>query len=228
MKDCEECIIANLCISKIQLFKDLNIEKTKDIYLSSEHKELKKSEIVFNIDDKIDHIIIIRHGKIKSSLYAEDGKEYIANIYVEGDIIGEDSIFLNQKFETNGIAIEDTGVCIIDKKIIKDLIVNDSEFSIKMIENLSNKLYKSQKLLEIVSIKDSYKRLAAFLLYRSSIVDSQLIELNQENIASSIAMSRETVSRKLTQLEKNGLIELLAYKKIHIKDKAELFKLTKI
>lgn len=116
MEECKECIISDLCISKIKLFKDLNIKKTKDIYLSSEHKEYKKNEMIFNIDDKINQIIIIIHGKIKSSLYDEDGKEYIANIYVEGDIIGEDRIFLDQKFETNGIAIENTGVCIIDKK----------------------------------------------------------------------------------------------------------------
>lgn len=114
------------------------------------------------------------------------------------------------------------------KKIIQNLIINDSEFSIKMIENMSNKLYQTQKLLEIVSIKDSYKRLAAFLLNRSNIVNSQFIELNQENIAFSISMSRETVSRKLTQLEKDGLIEISAYKKIKLKNKAELFNLAKL
>ena len=97
-----------------------------------------------------------------------------------------------------------------------------------MIKSLSEKVYETEKLLEILSIKDSYTRLAAFLAYRSKITKNEIISLNQENIALSINMSRETVSRKLSQLEKDGYIENQAYKKIRIINLSGIINLTNI
>lgn len=226
MKICEQCAGLGLCASKIQLFKSLGLEKIKHLSLTSVHKDFEKNELIFSEGQAINQIIIVRYGKVKTCMYDEDGKEYIGNIYLEGDIIGEDSIFIDKNYEMDGIAMEKTGICIIDEKVIKDIIYNDSAFSIKMIESLSNKLYLTQKQLEIASIKDSYKRLAAFLYHRSKLIDSDVIELNQETISSSISMTRETVSRKLSELEKNGYIELKAYKKIHIKNLPALHELS--
>ena len=228
MEICDLCDSRNLCLSKVKLFKELGVDESKSIYLTSIHKDYENGESIFNINDPIDKIIIVRYGKIKTSIYDENGKEYIANIYVKGDIIGDDSIFLERNYETNAFAINKTGICIIDKNTLKNILVKDTEFSIKMINNLSEKLYESQKLLEILSIKEAYKRLAAFLYFRGKLINSNIIELNQETIASSINLSRETVSRKLNELEKEGYIELLTYKKIKIKNNLGLINLTNL
>ena len=105
-------------------------------------------------------------------------------------------------------------------------MVKDHDFSLNMIKSLSEKLYDTEKLLEILSIKDSYRRLAAFLLYRAKMSKDNFVSLNQENIASSVNMTRETVSRKLSELENDGYIENIAYKKIRIKNISALEKLT--
>lgn len=203
MEICKECALEGGCISKIKLFKDLEIDESNSLLFSAVHKDYDKNETIFNSFDLIEKIIVIRYGKIKTSLYDENGKEYIGSIFSENDTIGEDSIFLNKTYEKNGIAIEKTGVCEIDKKVIKNILLHNPDFSIKMIENLSKKLYQTNKQLEIISIKNPYKRLAAFLLQRSRLINSSIIELNQENIAISTNMARETVSRKLAQLESN-------------------------
>lgn len=84
---------------------------------------------------------------------------------MEGDIIGENSIFLDNSYTSNGAAIENTGICQIDKNLLRNILVKDHDFSLNMIKSLSEKLYDTERLLEILSIKDSYKRLAAFLLH---------------------------------------------------------------
>lgn len=228
MKVCKDCGLNGSCIKKIKLFKDLEIDESKSLLLSAVHKDYDKNETIFTSSDLIEKIIVVRYGKIKSSLYDENGKEYIGNIFGDGDTIGEDSIFLEKTYEADGITIEKTGVCEIEKDAIKKVLLNNPDFSIKMIENLSKKLYQTNKQLEIMSIKDPYKRVASFLLQRSRLINKNVIELNQENIASSINMARETVSRKLSELEKDGYIELLAYKKIKIINLPALIELAKI
>ncbi|MDO5041452.1 MAG: Crp/Fnr family transcriptional regulator [Peptoniphilus sp.] len=226
MHTCDQCKAHNHCLSKVNLFKELGVDESKSIYLTAFHKDYEKNQRVFSFQDPMERILVVRHGKIKTLIYDEEGRENIIKIYLPGDIIGEDSIFLEKSYEATGIAIEKTGVCEIDKDTLRNILVSDINFSINMIKSLSRKLYESEKLLEILSIKDSYKRLGAFLVYRSNLTESGLVELNQENIASSINMSRETVSRKLSQLEEEGFIELLAYKRIKIKNLVGLINLT--
>lgn len=218
MEMCKVCKANGSCLSKINLFKEIGLDESKSIYLSANHKDYEKGASIFFVGDLIDKIIILRYGKIKTSIYDEDGRENIRKIYVEGDIIGEDSIFLDKYFESNGVAIEKTGICQIDKETLRSILVKDHNFSLNMIKSLSEKVYETEKLLEILSIRDSYKRLGAFLAYRARITKGNLINLNQENIALSINMSRETVSRKLSQMEEEGYIENQAYKKIKIKN----------
>ncbi|MDD7362850.1 MAG: Crp/Fnr family transcriptional regulator [Peptoniphilus sp.] len=219
---CKDCRNHGNCLSKIEIFKNLSPEESGELYKTAIHKDVEKNEEIFREGEPIDKIIIIRYGKMKSASYDLDGREYIRDIYTAGDTIGEDSIFVKSKFETGGITLEKTGICIISLASIKRLIFENPDFSIKMIENLSKKLYQSKNLVEILSIKDAYKKLGAFLLYRSKMIGKPLVELNQENIASSLSLSRETVSRKLSELEADGYIETLAYRRIQIVDKEGL------
>lgn len=226
METCKLCKANGRCLSKIKLFEELGIDQTKTIYLSAVHKDYNRGTSIFFDGDPIDKIIVLRYGKIKISNYDEEGRENIKKIYAEGDIIGDDSIFIDKYFESNGIAIEKTGVCQIDKSVLRSILVKDHDFSLNMIKSLSEKVYETEKLLEILSIRDAYTRLAAFLAYRARIIKDDTINLNQETIGQTINMSRETVSRKLSQLEKDGYIENQAYKKIKIKNLPGLINLS--
>ena len=165
MQTCNYCQKKGKCLSKIKLFNKLGVDESKNIYLSAVHRDLKKDESLFFNGDLVEKIIVIRYGKIKSSTYDDEGRESISKIYVEGDIIGENSIFLDNSYTSNGVAIENTGICQINKNLLRNILVKDHDFSLNMIKSLSEKLYDTERLLEILSIKDSYKRLAAFLLY---------------------------------------------------------------
>lgn len=226
METCKHCEASGRCLSKVKLFKELGVDESKSLYLSANHKDYERGDNIFSVGDYIDKIIIVRYGKIKTSVYDEDGREHIRKIYVEGDLIGDDSIFLDKYFESNAVTIEKTGICQIDKSAIRNILVNDHDFSLNMIVSLSKKVYETEKLLEILSIRDSYTRLAAFLVYRARIIKEDTINLNQETIGQTINMSRETVSRKLSQLEEEGYIKNQAYKKIKIKNLPALINLS--
>ncbi|WP_282929901.1 Crp/Fnr family transcriptional regulator [Anaerococcus sp. Marseille-Q7828] len=228
MQMCKACQARGNCLSKINLFKGLGVDESKSIYLAADHKDYHKGESVFSFGDPIDKITILRYGKIKTSTYDENGRESIRKIYVQGDIIGEDSIFLDKSYQVNGEAIEKTGICQIDKATLRNILVKDHDFSLKMIKSLSQRVYETEMMLEILSIKDSYLRLAAFLAYRARLTKNDIIELSQENIASSLNMTRETVSRKLSELEEEGYIENQSYKNIRIKKLSDLNKLTNL
>ena len=65
-------------------------------------------------------------------------------------------------------------------------------------------------------------RLAGFLLYRvdRSIDDDVVLKL--DDIAASVSLRTETVSRKLREMEREGLIQRLGHARIRVLDRDSL------
>lgn len=216
------CRFNGLCTSKIALFSMLTLEEHNTIISKSQHLDYKKGEIIFRESDPADKIIIVRHGRIKLNHYSMDGKEYVTDILVESDIYGEQNIFGGGKYDVNAVALEPTGVCIISQADIQKMIMNRPEVGVKLLNVVGVKLSSAHELIELLSINDAKSRLAGFLLYRNTRIKKELIELSRDDIAAYINLTRETISRKLNELEDEGVIQLDGHKKIKIIDKEAL------
>jgi CRP/FNR family transcriptional regulator len=151
-----------------------------------------------------------------------DGKEYVTDILVESDIYGEQNIFGGGKYDVNAVALEPTGVCIISQADIQKMIMNRPEVGVKLLNVVGVKLSSANELIELLSINDAKSRLAGFLLYRNTRIKKELIELSRDDIAAYINLTRETISRKLNELEEEGFIQLNGHKKIKIINKEAL------
>lgn len=219
---CASCSGCGLCATEIELFEGLDRKEHIALTTKSIHENYKKNDILFSPEDDADRIIIIRSGKVKLCDYDENGKEYIYDIVAAGGIIGEQKIFSGGLFDSYGICLTNVATCTLTKIIIEDLILENPSFGVKFIGTMGKKLAETRELSRILSIDNPKKRVAEFLVTRSNILGGNEIELSRETIASAINLSRETVSRKLTELSKDDLVELIGYKKIFIKDKAKL------
>ena len=222
---CTDCVGCGLCASEIEIFEGLSTENHKILTAKSVHREHKKNDVIFSYNDEADKIVIIRYGKVKLSYFSEDGKEYIYDILKDGDIIGEQTLFNGGVFGMDGIALTEVGTCTLTKAIIEGLIMEHPKLGVNLIETIGKNLSETREHARILSITNPKKRLAEFLVARANTTNNPVVELSMETIASSINLSRETISRKMGELAKDELVELVGYKKVVIKDKAELLNL---
>ncbi len=212
------CSFNGLCTSKIALFSMLDLEEQNELIYKAKHLNYKKGDIIFRESDPADKIIIVRYGKIKLNHFSQEGKEFVIDILVESDIYGEQNIFSGGNFNVNAVVLETTGVCLISQSDIQKMIINRPEVGIKLLSVIGSKLSSANELIELLSINDAKTRLAGFLLYRSTRIKKDLIELSRDDIAAYINLTRETVSRKLNELSDEGIIELNGHRKIKIAD----------
>ncbi len=208
-----------LCTSKIPLFQPLSIEEQKALISRALHLDYRKGEVILHENDPAEKIMIIRYGKIKINHYSLEGKEYVLDILTEGDIYGEQNIFGGKDLESNAIALEESGVCLISLADIQDLILKKPEIGIKMLKVVGEKLSLSNELTQLLSVNDAKARIAGFLLFRSNRIKGETIELTRDDIAAYINIRRETISRKLGELRADGAIELKGNKVILIQNK---------
>lgn len=205
-----------LCTSRISLFDSLTFEEQKELIAKAQHLDYQKGDIIFHENDPADRIMIIRYGKIKINRYSLDGKEYVLDILDESDFYGEQNIFGGNSLEANAVSMGDSGVCLIYLKEIQELILRKPEIGIKLLNVIGQKLSLANELVRLLSINNAKSRIAGFILFRSSRINSETIELTREDIAAYINVRRETISRKMGELCKEGAIALEGNRKVKI------------
>ena len=229
MKDiCKNCT-GKYCTKKMSIFGILNIEQQQLINEIIIHRDYKKGEIIFHEGDICDQFYLITKGKIKMSRYTKDGYEQLLYVVSEGDYLGDLSLLKKGICTNNAETLEETTLCILRKEDLDILLRKSPELALKIMEVFHDRIVTLESLLLTLGIKEVESRLAGLLVSfiknfgtpsdRGILLD---IPLSREDIANHIGTSRETVSRKLSIMQDDGIIELIGYKKIVIKDIAAI------
>ena len=97
-------------------------------------------------------------------------------------------------------------------------MLQDTSVAWSIITVLSRKLHDANERNMILSAKEPEVRVAKLLLYEVEHVSSPEIDLRLEDIAASLNLRPETVSRKLREMEKAGILKRTGKGKLHILD----------
>lgn len=225
MEEKNLCNCDQMCIDNIEMFKDLDHKSKMEIMSHSKHIHVKDKTILFSPQDKVDSILVVKEGKLKLSNYDSNGIEYIYRILDINDTFGEELVFAKENYNMYVESIGKTTVCQITKDELIPYIMENPDYAKKLIEALGQKLKESMTIKKLLFIKDPKERLEGYLVNKCEENNTDVISLSRENIGREINLTRETVSRKLTEIEAEGNVELVGYKKIIVKNKEKMKKL---
>jgi CRP-like cAMP-binding protein len=221
MSNCRQCII-----KRFNALKTLTQEELEKF---SDHKTtlvIKKGENLLTEGSAINGLYCIRDGKGKMTKLNTNGKEQIIKFIKGGDILGHRSILSEELVGLNAIALEDMHVCFIPKGDILDTIKDNPNFSLDLMRNISQQLNDANTSISQMAQKPVRDRLAETLIYLEEIfgVDNEAcidVILTREEIANTIGTATESAIRLLSNLKKDGVIDLIG-KKIKILNKNAL------
>lgn len=185
------------------------------------HETLKKTSYLFREGEPVESIFIIKKGRIKLCRFDSLGREQIVTILTDGDMIWEGMLL-------DGSIYPYSAVCITSASIYRirgdDFVkmVNDPDAAMSTIMLLSKKLHDANERNMLLSTKDPMARLAGFLMYRVDRSEDDDVVLKLDDIAASVSLRAETVSRKLREMEKMGFIERLGHARLRVLDRDAL------
>lgn len=221
---CRKCK-GRYCANKISIFQNLKEDQLGEITSKIKRKDYLKNEVVFFEGDRADRLYLLNKGKVKVYRYNKEGKEQIIYILSEGDFIGDSAIFKSGEFKFSAEAIEDTNICELTKEDFQDIIRENPEIALKVLENTYERMEKLEQLVQSLSTKDVETRIAGLLLnfikdFGKPSGNEIIIELplSREDLANYIGVTRETISRKLSLMQEEGILRLVGNKKIVIQD----------
>lgn len=215
-----------LCISIVPIFNHLQYEEMLEIVNSSQTKCYNKGEFIFRAGEPSEYLYIIHTGSVKIYRLSEAGKEQVIRIMEAGDFIGELALFTNESLTSFAEAMKDTEICAIHKKDMRDILLANPSISLKILEEFSKRLNETEKNIESYNSQDAEKRLAVYLLElignnedEEEWVNNPIhltLPMSKKDLASYLGITRETVSRRLSSLQEQGIISMKGQRDITI------------
>ena len=177
--------------------------------LSKEEKEcgkiisVKKGETLFHEGEKCQYVGILLSGGITISSFTLSGQQIVYNIIEKGDMFGNNLLFSdNSSYRGDVIATSDGLVFLINKENLLKIMQNNVIFLENYLNLQANFSKKLNFNLKILSLSSARERFLYYLDERQSIRYKSISAL-----ANSLYLTRETLSRLISELVKEGKIE---------------------
>ncbi len=212
------------CLHIVPLFQDLNSEQMGAVDAITREGTYSNGQLLYHAGEANGHLLVVHTGKVKIYRLDSEGEQQVMRILAPGEFTGELALFSKEPIQDFAEAIGECSLCMIDGDAMRDLLVTYPLIALKITQELSKRLSQSDATLHGVVKGTVEQRLAGYLveLLQKSRTDHIQLPVAKGTVASLLAMSQETLSRRLKILQDDGVIELGKGRKIMILDKEAL------
>ncbi|WP_026563885.1 Crp/Fnr family transcriptional regulator [Bacillus sp. UNC41MFS5] len=203
-------------LADFTLFRELNdfeLTKITDIAIS---REWKKQSHVFLQGDPLENVYFIYNGRIK--IYKSDinGKEQIVAIAKKGEMFPHVGFFRKGDYPAYAEVLEPSTLIAIPISKFETVLIENPELCIKVFKVLGEKIVDLQNRLEEQILNNTYEQIVKLLIrlaqkHGKEQEDGTILlksEFTNKDLANMIGTTRETISRTLTKMKKDELIEV--------------------
>jgi CRP/FNR family transcriptional regulator len=197
-------------IAETILFGGLNERELERVGKVALEKDFAKGQSVFVEGEEGTGFYIVSRGLVKIYKISMDGKEQILHIMGPGDPFGEVPVFSGQRFPANAETLTDSDLLFFPRHDFVDLIAHYPSLAMNMLSVLSARLRQFTIQIENLTLREVPARLAAYLIYvadRDKQAKAVTLDISKGQLASLLGTVPETLSRALTNMKNNGLIQ---------------------
>ena len=202
-------------LKRVSIFADLDDAALASLERIAAERQYPRDSVIVSQEDKGDALYVVVAGKVKVVLYGKSGREVILSVFKAGDFFGEMSLLDNQPRSANVIALESATMLVLERRAFADHLQAHPKVALGVMAELSRRLRRADAIIGNLALLDVYGRVARYLreLAKTDGEPSQGAVVirarpTQQEIASMIGTSRETVSRALSEFQRRGFIEL--------------------
>jgi len=198
---------------EIPLFDDIPPEAGDYLVSKLKSRNYSSKEIVYYQGDPNDKFFIILEGQVKISKFTAEGKEITIEILGKGDIFGYASLIENKCSESTVTTLTDSKMLVLNESDFISLLNDFPGVIQSILKNACLRLKNAYQHIENISSTNVQKRVIRILLelarQEGEYEGDKLVyntKLTHQELANLAGTSRETVTRILTYLKKNGYI----------------------
>ncbi|ERL08661.1 Crp/Fnr family transcriptional regulator [Olsenella profusa] len=209
-------------LDSIPLFAALPTETHTRLMRGAHQSTYPRGSVIAHEGDPIDAVLIVREGRIKTFHVNVDGEEHVLDVLHDGQAVWHGLFLPDHTYHYSVGCLTRVSLSSIRRQEFEGALLAHPEGALKLVHILSGELDAAEEKLMMLGVRDPRQRLADYLLHRDARCLGGEIDLKLEDIARSINLRPETVSRTFTSFEHDGLVVRLGRGRLKVLDHAAL------
>ena len=187
-----------------------------------------RGDIIFQKDDPGEALFIVESGSVRIHVTGTQGTDLTLAVMNPNDFFGDMSLLDGKPRSASASAVTDCQLIVLERDHFTELVRKRPDAALAVLARVTSRLRGSDQMASDLAFLDAAGRLARRLLEiaeQSGVQREDGVLLNvritQEELATMIGVTRESVNRNLSEFRRLGLIRNEG-RKIVIRDQAGL------
>ncbi|MFN8493599.1 MAG: Crp/Fnr family transcriptional regulator [Caldilineaceae bacterium] len=193
----------------VPIFRGLDSKSLEQLARSAIWREYATGVVIFLEGDSAPTLYYIQTGWVKIVKMAPDGREQILYFWGPGDTFGGIGVFINRPMPASAIALEPTGLWLLRREAIVQLLTTQPAMALQVIESMANRMHELMALVADLSLHTVTERFARLLLEEA---EGDILPrrrwATQTELAARLGTVPDVLSRALRSLVDGGLIAM--------------------
>lgn len=200
-------------LSMLPLFQEMRAEELQRLAQGSRLRQFARGDHVFRTGEPCEEFHVTVSGQVKLFAISPAGQEKIIELVGPGNTFAEALMFMERPYIINAQALTDTLMLSVSREAVTREILNDPQFSMRMLAGLSRRLHGLVNDVQAYSLHSGVERVIGYLMRDlpedgGEAAASVVLPVSKASIASRLSMTPEYFSKVLRELEDKGLIEV--------------------
>jgi CRP-like cAMP-binding protein len=203
---------AHLLVS-IDLFDQISIQDLDEIASTAKQRNYKKNTYLFHQGDPARRFCVLVKGKVKLTQLTEDGQQIILRYVSPGEAFAVIAVLSKIPYPVTATAVNQVSVLAWEDDVMLNLMHKYPQLAINSLSILANRIQEFQDRFRELATERVERRVARALTRLASQTGRKLehgilidITLTRQDLAEMTGTTLYTVSRILSQWEKDGLV----------------------
>lgn len=178
-------------------------------------RQVEKETPLFNEGDPANGVHFVLNGLVKVIRTSEDGREHILRLVQPGETFAEAVLFTGRPYPASAIAATDCEIAFLPTTALETAVKASPELAVRLIQTLADRLYLVQEKVKLLALDNVTERTVAILLAlareQNLPENNGIIELpwklTRQELANLVGTTRETLTRTLSLMKKEGLVD---------------------
>jgi CRP/FNR family nitrogen fixation transcriptional regulator len=174
-----------------------------------------RNEEIYAQDDAVELLYRVVRGVVRTSRVTADGRRQVGAFYYPGDLFGLEP---GPDHRFGADALDDCEILAVRRSAVR-AAAGDAELDRAILEAQRLEMERLQEHVVMLGRKSARERVASFLMSVAQRVDDDHADLamGRQDMADYLGLTIETVSRMLTQLQGEAIVEFPSSRRFQIR-----------
>ena len=201
-------------LQKVPFLAVLPEQDRASLAAAAKRRRFGRGQAIFHKDDPGRSLFLIEEGAVRIYLPGPQGGDLTLALLAAGDFFGDLALLDGGPRSASAVATEDTVIMALDREDFMAVVRSRPEAATAVLAAVARRLREADEMASDLAFLDVAGRLAKKLLelaqshgVRRPRGTELALPLTQEELASMVGVTRESVNRQLAAFRRRGLID---------------------